>query len=300
MRFVIVGLGIQGEKRKKNCIKKELIATVDKYKKTANFKNLYQVPKEEYDTVFICTPDDQKRKLIDFCVKEKKNFLVEKPILDKRINIHLLAQRCKKAKIVGYTAYNHRFEPHFLNIKKFLNYKKIGKIYYIKIFYGNGTSKLVKKNPWKDYGNGVISDLGSHLIDTINFWFNYKFSKFKLIKSKRFENKSPDYMQLLFNNKKMFIELEATLCMWKNTFTCEIIGSKGSLLINGLCKWGPSKLIFRKRKYPAGVPYEKIYSIKMKDPTWKKEYYFFKKLIKNKSYDNFKSDKLIKKIISNL
>ena len=222
--------------------------------------------------------------------KQKKNFLVEKPLLGKDINLERISKKCIKSKIVGYTAYNHRFEPHFINLKNYLKKKKIGKIYYCKIFYGNGTAKIVKKSPWKDTSDGVISDLGSHLLDTVNFWFNCNYRNFKMAKFKKFENNSPDYVNLIYQNKSLFIELEATLCMWKNTFRCEIVGSKGSLSIDSLCKWGPSKFIYRKRKYPSGIPKETCLTLQMKDPTWKQEYLYFKKLIKNKSYDNFRSD----------
>ena len=66
MKVVIVGLGTQGEKRKSNCKKRDLVAIVDKFKKKADFKTLYQIPKKSYDTVFICTPDSQKKKINKF------------------------------------------------------------------------------------------------------------------------------------------------------------------------------------------------------------------------------------------
>ena len=77
-----------------------------------------------------------------------------------------------------YTAYNHRFEPHFINIKRIISSGAIGTIFYCYLFYGNGTARLVRNSPWRDKGHGVLYDLGSHLIDTINFWFKkIKFTK---------------------------------------------------------------------------------------------------------------------------
>ena len=48
---------------------------------------------------------------------------------------------------------------------------KFGKPYYCKLFYGNGTARLVKKSLWKNKGSGVLSDLGSHLLATCRFFF---------------------------------------------------------------------------------------------------------------------------------
>jgi scyllo-inositol 2-dehydrogenase (NADP+) len=55
-------------------------------------------------------------------------------------------------------------------VKKIIESGKLGNIYSIKMFYGNGTARLVKNSKWRDKGYGVLPDLGSHLLDTINFW----------------------------------------------------------------------------------------------------------------------------------
>ena len=65
--------------------------------------------------------------------------------------------------------------------------------------------------------------------------------------------------------------MEMSYTSWKNSFYLDIVGSKGSLHINSLCKWSKSKLIIRKRKLPSGKPKEKIINYKKGDPTWKLE-----------------------------
>ena len=39
------------------------------------------------------------------------------------------------------------------------------------MFYGNGTARLVRDSDWRDQGSGVLHDLGSHLLDTVAYWF---------------------------------------------------------------------------------------------------------------------------------
>ena len=46
-----------------------------------------------------------------------------------------------------------------------------GRIYRCRMFYGNGTARLVRDSAWRDQGAGVLPDLGSHLLDTARFWF---------------------------------------------------------------------------------------------------------------------------------
>ena len=82
MKAIVVGLGVQGKKRKK-FLGKDFVFSVDKYAK-ADFKSISEVPLKTYDSVYLCTPDNAKLKIIDFCIKNKKNILVEKPMLAKQ------------------------------------------------------------------------------------------------------------------------------------------------------------------------------------------------------------------------
>ena len=45
----------------------------------------------------------------------------------------------------------------------------LGGIYRCRMFYGNGTARLVRDSAWRDDGAGVLPDLGSHLLDTARF-----------------------------------------------------------------------------------------------------------------------------------
>ena len=46
----------------------------------------------------------------------------------------------------------------------------------------------------------------------------YKVKDFKLVSSRRFENKSPDHAILISENSIPKIELEMTYFMWRNNF----------------------------------------------------------------------------------
>jgi scyllo-inositol 2-dehydrogenase (NADP+) len=296
MRVVIVGLGTQGEKRKKVLLKsKELVATVDKYNKKADYKNLKKLfqSKVFFDTVFISCPDEYKLKYINIFLNKKKNILVEKPLFINNEKIENLISQVKKKKIIFYIAYNHRFEPFFEKKKQLLYKKKIGNIYLVKLFYGNGTAKLVR-NSWRHKNLSIIEDLASHLVDLCIFWFGDKI-KFLSCQKLNLENKYPDYLILNLKIKKIFFSLEATYCSWKNSFYLETIGSKGFIKIKSLCKWKKPSLTLAKRIYPSGLPKISNFKINIKDPTWKKEIDFFRKGIKQKKVNIFL--KLLKKEI---
>ena len=299
MKTLIVGLGIQGEKRK-NFSGSDFKFSVDPLNRKADFKFIEQVPLSEYEAVCLCVPNNQKKKIIDYCLKNNKHVLIEKPLILDEKEIDTLQKKSIAQKTIIYVAYNHRFEPNFKALKKTLIKEDFGKLYSCRMFYGNGTARLVKNNNWKDKGTGVISDLSSHLLDTYNYFFDEFPKNFKLISSMKFENKSPDHALIMHKSNKKLIQLEVSLCMWKNSFNCDLIFENGSLHINSLCKWGPSIFTKRYRVMPSGYPKEKIKIIKMKDPTWKLEYAHFKNLIKENIITDFKKDKWISKTLKNL
>ena len=68
------------------------------------------------------------------------------------------------------------------------------------------------------------------------------------------------------------------LC-WKNTFSIDVYGEKGSIHVNGLCKWGDSELIFRERVFPSGVPIETRSVVNGPDRTWEKDLQHFETLV---------------------
>ena len=76
MRVLIVGLGIQGYKRR-SIAGIECIATVDPANSDADYRNIADISPAEYEAVLICVPDEEKINLIRFCIKNKKHVLVE-------------------------------------------------------------------------------------------------------------------------------------------------------------------------------------------------------------------------------
>ena len=287
LRIIIVGYGIQGKKRHKYA--KNIFAIVDPIAPEADFKTLEEVPLDRFDAALVCTGDEEKFNLISYLINRKKHVLVEKPLFFKNKEIYIEFEKlCKKNNVYLYSAYNHRFEPHFIKMKKCLSSNKLGKIYNIRIFYGNGTAQLVKDSSWRDKNSGVLGDLGSHVFDTLDFWFkDIKSHSFNLTRSSCNETNAFDYVFINSKDKnKPFIQIELSMLSWRNTFNCDIYGSLGSAHIDSLCKWGPSKFIYRKRVFPSGIPLEDNQTIIQEDPTWNLEFENFTQMcLKNSKKD---------------
>lgn len=294
-RSIIAGCGVQAVKRKKVC-GKDFVGFVDPLSSNADFNSIEDVPIDSFDLLLACIPDEPKSEYIKYCLKHGKHILVEKPLFLRNSNeFEEFSQLSEQNKVVCYTAYNHRFEPHFIKMKNLISSGKLGDIYRCRIFYGNGTARLVRESEWRDQGAGVLADLGSHLLDTIKFWFGEEVDSktWKIISANNFENLSLDHVVIGSENGGLSIEMEMTMLSWRNHFTCDIIGENGSAHIESLCKWGPSKFIYRKRELPSGRPNEEQFILIKDDPTWVSEYEYFKALVAKNSSSNFLWDKEI-------
>ena len=80
MNIVIVGLGVQGKKRKRVFSNgQKFVCTVYLKNPNADYKYLKDVPIKSYDAVYLCVPDETKEELINYCIKNNKHALIEKP-----------------------------------------------------------------------------------------------------------------------------------------------------------------------------------------------------------------------------
>ena len=298
MRVIVVGLGVQGRKRLA-VAGKEVVATVDPFNAEAQYRHVQDVPLAYYDAALLCIPDEVKLELITYLLSNRKHLLVEKPLFaadpTDLMRIKTLADQNQT---VCYTAYNHRFEPHFVRMKQVIESGRLGRIYCVRMFYGNGTARLVRDSAWRDQGSGVLPDLGSHLLDTALFWFGKPSAPFDIYSCNRFENLSFDHFSFGANGSPV-LQFEMTLLNWRNHFYADVFAENGSAHIQSLCKWGPSTFTLRDRKLPSGRPDEESVTLVQADPTWDLEYQHLKSLCESGA-SNIENDMWINTVLNDL
>lgn len=300
MRVIVAGMGVQGPKRRKSAME-DFVASVDPVHPDADYKHIADVPLDRYDAVLACIPDEPKLELLSYCVEAGKHVLVEKPLWARgQADIVGLQAKARASGVVVYTAYNHRFEPHVVRMRDLITSGELGEIYSCRMFYGNGTARLVRDSAWRDAGAGVLPDLGSHLLDICRFWFGDIGDQFALISARNFENASPDHVVIADEVGNPRIELEMTMLMWKNHFTCDILAERGSAHIESLCKWDNAVFTRRTRILPSGRPPEEKVSLSQPDPTWDLEYAHFKALVERGAATDLSTDIWLHRILSRL
>ena len=69
MKTIIVGLGTQGRKRMA-VAGDDVVATVDPMVSHAQYADLEQVPLDSFETALVCTPDQEKLKVLVSVIKK--------------------------------------------------------------------------------------------------------------------------------------------------------------------------------------------------------------------------------------
>ncbi|MEQ8814120.1 MAG: Gfo/Idh/MocA family oxidoreductase [Thalassobaculum sp.] len=286
MRVVIVGYGVQGRKRRA-VAGDEVVAVIDPVAPEATAKRLQDLAFHDFDVAVVCTPDEPKPALLKALLGAGKHVLVEKPLVaEDDAVLEELAEIAASTGAVCVTAYNHRFEPHYVRMRDLIRSGALGRIYSVRMFYGNGTARLVRESDWRDQGAGVLPDLGSHLLDTLRTWFpggdgvpGADAWDYGVRTARRHENRSFDQVVVAADPADgPTVQLEMTMLSWRNHFTCDVFAEHGSAHIESLCKWGPSTFTRRTRVLPSGRPPEEAVTLVQADPTWEAEYAHFKQL----------------------
>jgi predicted dehydrogenase len=274
VNYLLVGLGNIGQKRRQ-LLGERCLATVDPFNPAADYRSPDDYPRDDYDAVILSVPNQAKLDLLERFVGRGKHVLIEKPLLfADRGQAEHLEQLANQRRVVWYTSYNHRFEPLIGRLKDELDAERLGTLYHGRLFYGNGTVGNIV-GTWRDQGLGVLEDLGSHLLDLTAYLLGRP--EFRAAALTSHESAAFDHCVLV--SAEADLVLEGSFLSWKNTFAIDLYGSRGSLHVHGLPKWGPSELIIRERVLPSGVPREeRVAAPAGLDVTWQRDLEHFERL----------------------
>ena len=274
MRYLLVGLGNIGTKRKA-VLGDRCVASVDPFNQAADIRSPGEWPSDRYDTAILAVPNDVKVELLGYFLDRGKHVLVEKPLILQPAMAEDLARRAARTGAIWYTSYNFRFEPNVVALKRYLEAGDIGRLHRARLFYGNGTAASIA-GTWRDSRLGVLEDLASHLIDLTGFLFGKFGSEFRVWERRGHELKGIDHCILATVDRAVVIE--CSLLSWRNRWRIEVIGERGALEMEGLTKWGPSELVWLRRRFPSGVPDEQRHVVTGPDQTWEADISHFEEL----------------------
>jgi predicted dehydrogenase len=238
------------------------------------------------DTVIISTPNHLTADIAVQALLAGKNILVEKPFgrnVEESKKILDAAKRFGKFLVVK-TGFNHRFHPAIFQAKQFLDSGKIGKLLSIRARYGHGGRPGMEKE-WRASktlcGGGELLDQGIHLIDLIQ-WFGQQWKEvYGMMETKFWEMSVEDNAYVLGKTVgDVHAMFHVSWTNWKNIFSLELFGSKGSMHVQGLGgSYGPEILELVLRNPQGKIPDVFNYSYPAEDSSWALEWEEFKQAV---------------------
>ena len=197
---------------------------------------------EQLDAVHICTPNHYHYPMAYLALKNNVHVFVEKPIAIKSADGEKLRKLAQNNKLEILVGMQNRFRDDVEVLKEFIEKDELGEIFYIK----SGWLKQWSRNPFKGWqtqkdiaGGGVLSDLGSQLIDLALFLTGMpKIKSVRLFDYSIHPDLSVEDSALavieLQNGSSITIEVSWRMHLEKDMIYTHVFGNKGAAYLNPL------------------------------------------------------------------
>ena len=138
---------------------------------TTDWRELIQ--REDIDIIHICTPNDQHCEQLLAAMAAGKHIYCDKPLVVHPHEIEAIEQALPQWAGKGQVTLQNRFSPPALRAKQLITQGFVGDVTSLKADYlHSGSVDPDKKMGWKQLksaGGGVLQDLGSHLLDLVDW-----------------------------------------------------------------------------------------------------------------------------------
>jgi predicted dehydrogenase len=296
MRLAIVGCGVIGGKRAAAAKGHEIVVVCDR--DSARAEQLAQTTKARavtdwreavtanVDAVIVATTHDQLASIAHGAVEAGRHVLVEKPAGRTLAEVQAIAQAAAKHDRIVKAGFNHRFHPAFLKARAIVDSGVLGPLMFIRARYGHG-GRIGYEKEWRALpeisGGGELIDQGSHLIDLSRWLLGELTVDYAAVPTLFWNMEADDncFMALRSACGQM-AWLHASWTEWKNTFSFEIFGRDGKLVVDGLGgSYGTERLTYYRMLPQMGPPETETFEFPGQDQSWDAEFADFISAVEN-------------------
>jgi scyllo-inositol 2-dehydrogenase (NADP+) len=191
---------------------------------------------KDIDLVSICSPNSTHYDYAKQCLLAGKHILVEKPFVS---TVAEAKEILKLAKSVGkhvFAFQNRRFDSDFLTVKKVIEGGFLGKILSYEAHF-NRHKPILNPKKWKEIvspANGILYDLGSHIIDQSIALFGKPLAVSGETFTQRQGSDIDDAFDVRLDYGKLKVTLKSSLMVREDTPRYIIQGTHGSFVKYGI------------------------------------------------------------------
>ena len=191
---------------------------------------------DSIDLVSICSPNATHFEYAKCTLLAGKHVLVEKPFTATVEEAEELITLSEKQKKILLVFQNRRFDSDFMTVQKVIESGILGKIINFEIHY-NRYKPVLNPKKWKEViasGNGIIYDLGSHIIDQAIVLFGVPKSVWGERFTQREHSEVDDAFDIRLDYGDLKVTLKASLLVREESPRYIIYGTKGSFVKYGI------------------------------------------------------------------
>jgi predicted dehydrogenase len=125
------------------------------------------IDSSELDAVVVATPDDLHYEMTMMALDAGLHVLCEKPLALNAGHAKEMFEKAEARQLKHMTLFAWRWQPHFLFVKSLMDDGYIGRCFHARFSFLGGFGRG-KDYRWRADGkrsNGIVSDLGAHMID---------------------------------------------------------------------------------------------------------------------------------------
>lgn len=217
---------------------------------------------KEIDLVINTLPNTEHYSISKTCLEAGKHVVIEKPfVINSSDGIDLIKLAQEKNLILS-VYHNRRWDNGFLTLRKYL--PELGKIHLYQAYYDR-FRPLVNLTKWREQngaGNGILYDLGSHLIDQALVLFGKPYAVSADQDIQRENALTIDYFEIILYYDRLRVILGSSSVMAYPRPVLAIHGDRGSYV---KCGVDPQE-----EQLKAGItPLDEIYGIDNQNrPDW--------------------------------
>jgi len=257
------------------------------------------VHRDDVQAVIVATPHNVLAAITTAALRRRKHVFVEKPMARTLAEADAVLNETAAAAdrpLVVKVGFNHRYHPAIWKAHALSEQGEIGEPYYIRCRYGHG-GRPGYAGEWRFNpevsGGGELLDQGIHAIDLARWFlgdivesFGYTPCYFWVPAGGRPAAAPPvedNAFGLLRTAEGKVASLHASWTQWKNTFSFEVFGHDGYVIVDGLGgSYGPERLLWGRRRPESGPPEEQCFDFAGPDVSWDAEWKEFTAAIRER------------------
>lgn len=225
-------------------VRKESLGEFEQECGLHTFTQFEEALNQKPEAVFVTNPTSHHLEIAQKTAEAKIPLFIEKPISDSLDKVDSFIQTCRRNQVLVLLGYKMRFHPSIRLMKEKIEDGTLGDIFSIRSYYGG---YLPDWHPWEDYrrmysskkalGGGILLD-AIHELDYL-YWLLGDVNQLKAIGGKisSLDIETEDLVEVLLDFKCGAIgNVHVNYLQQPEYRSCQIVGSKGSLLWDSLKK----------------------------------------------------------------